>query len=497
MTLTNANDLFSVRRAGVLLHPTCLPGTLGVLGAGARRFVDFLAASGITVWQTLPIGPTHRDLSPYQSLSAHAGNQDFIDLSELLQAGLLADAELAQPISESRKHLLDIAAQRFFDGEGEPRNGLDLADFEEFWAKNDYWLDDFCLFSAIREVQDSPGWLHWTEPLRDRNPAALDRFIDDNQARLARIRFEQFLFNRQWQGLRDYARGKGILLFGDIPIFVAHDSADVWANRHLFKLDGRGEPTVVAGVPPDYFSPDGQHWGNPLYNWQAMAEDGYQWWLERLESQRHLFDLIRIDHFRGLQAYWEIPAETPQPRFGYWVPGPADHFLQACFNRFPDLPLVAENLGIISDDVEELRKRFRLPGMTVMQFGFDGSPTNPHLLHNHQPQDLVYTGTHDNDTTLGWYVSLDDHTRRYVNDYLGTTGDGMPWPVIEAAFRSVCFLAVVPLQDFLALGTEARFNTPGTVINNWTWQLDWNFPEDDLSNVIADAVKRHGRLPPD
>jgi 4-alpha-glucanotransferase len=497
MTSANANDLFSVRRAGVLLHPTCLPGTLGVLGAGARRFVDFLAASGITVWQTLPIGPTHRDLSPYQSLSAHAGNQDFIDLSELLRAGLLADTELTQPIAESRRQLLDIAAQRFFDGTGEAGNGLDLAGFEDFRAKNDYWLDDFCLFGAIREVQDSPGWLQWPEPLRDRDPTALQTFIDQNQARLARIRFEQFLFNHQWQALRDYARGKGVLLFGDIPIFVAHDSADVWANRHLFKLDERGDPTVVAGVPPDYFSVEGQHWGNPLYNWQVMAEDDYQWWLERLESQRHLFDLIRIDHFRGLQAYWEIPAETPAPRNGYWVSGPADHFLQACFNRFPDLPLVAENLGIISDDVEELRKRFRLPGMTVMQFGFDGSPNNPHLLHNHHARDLVYTGTHDNDTTLGWYQSLDEHTRRYVDEYLGSTGDGMPWPVIEAAFRSVCSLAVVPMQDFLGLGTEARFNTPGTITNNWIWQLDWNFPEEDLSKLIVDAVKRHGRLPQD
>ncbi|TYC62533.1 4-alpha-glucanotransferase [Marinobacter sp. BW6] len=497
MTSTGANDLFSVRRAGVLLHPTCLPGTLGVLGSGARRFVDFLAASGITVWQTLPIGPTHRDLSPYQSLSAHAGNQDLIDLSELLQVGLLADAELAQPIAESRRQLLDIAAQRFFDGHQPSQSGLDLAGFEEFRAKNDYWLDDFCLFCAIRETQDSPGWLQWPEPLRDREPGALTAFIDQNQARLARIRFEQFLFNHQWQALRDYARDKGILLFGDIPIFVAHDSAEVWANRHLFKLDARGEPTVVAGVPPDYFSAEGQHWGNPLYDWQAMAQEGYQWWLERLESQRHLFDLIRLDHFRGLQAYWEIPAEAPQPRYGYWVPGPADDFLNACFKRFPDLPLVAENLGIIGEDVEELRKRFDLPGMTVMQFGFDGSTDNPHLLHNHHPRDLVYTGTHDNDTTLGWYRSLDDGTRRYVNDYLGTTGEGMPWPVIEAAFRSVCSLAVVPMQDFMGLGTEARFNTPGTMTNNWIWQLDWNFSEEDLSKIIAEAVTRHGRRPSD
>ncbi|MDL0429511.1 4-alpha-glucanotransferase [Marinobacter sp. TBZ242] len=494
MTSHSTVDLFSTRRAGVLLHPTSLPGTWGVLGESARNFVDFLADSGLSIWQTLPIGPTHRDLSPYQSLSAHAGNPDFMDLSELLQAGLLIESELAQSAADSRPQLLSLAAQRFFNNEGRGGSGLDQADYQRFRAINDYWLDDFCLFGAIREVQDSPGWLQWPETLRDRDVGALQAFIDQNQPRLARIRFEQFLFHHQWQSLRDYARGKGVLLFGDIPIFVAHDSADVWANRDLFKLNQKGEPTVVAGVPPDYFSPHGQHWGNPLYNWEAMAVDGYQWWLERLESQRHLFDLIRIDHFRGLQAYWEIPAETPEPIHGYWVPGPGSHFLEACFSRFPDLPLVAENLGIISDDVEELRRRFRLPGMTVMQFGFDGSPDNPHLLHNHHSRDLVYTGTHDNDTTLGWYQSLDERTRRYVNAYLGVSGEDMPWPVIEAAFRSVCSLAIVPMQDFMGLGTEARFNTPGTVVNNWIWQLDWNLCPGNLSARIAESVQRHGRL---
>ncbi|MFN2359872.1 MAG: 4-alpha-glucanotransferase [Marinobacter sp.] len=495
MTVASNKDLFSTRRAGVLLHPTCLPGSVGVLGADARCFVDFLAASGISIWQTLPLGPTHQDLSPYQSLSAHAGNPDLIDLSELIQVGLLAEEELAQLTPGQRPRLLSLAAERFFNNHAPVESGPDRAGFERFRAFNDDWLDDFCLFCAIREVQDAPGWLQWPEPLRDRDSSALQAFISQNQPRLDRIRFEQFLFNHQWQALRDYAREQSILLFGDIPIFVAHDSADVWANRHLFRLDARGQPTVVAGVPPDYFSPDGQHWGNPLYNWETMAADGYQWWLDRLESQRHLFDLIRIDHFRGLQAYWEIPAETPGARYGYWVPGPGDDFLEACFRRFPDLPLVAENLGIISDDVEELRKRFGLPGMTVLQFGFDGSPNNPHLLHNHHARDLVYTGTHDNDTTLGWYLSLDEHTRRYVNDYLGCTGENMPWPVIEAAFRSVCSLAIVPMQDYIGLGTEARFNTPGTTTNNWGWQLDWNFCTEDLSGRIADSVQRHGRLP--
>ena len=495
MTFSSADDLFSTRRAGVLLHPTCLPGAWGVLGSSARTFVDFLADSGLSIWQTLPIGPTHPDLSPYQSLSAHAGNPHFIDLSELVEDGLLTEEELVLPAPHARHQLFALAAQRFFDNKGKGVNGFDQAGFQRFRETNGYWLDDFCLFCGIREVQSSQSWLQWPESLRDRDAGALQDFLGQSQSRLARICFEQFLFHHQWQALRDYARRRGILLFGDIPIFVAHDSADVWANRHLFKLDDRGESTVIAGVPPDYFCPDGQHWGNPLYNWEAMALEGYRWWLQRLESQRQLFDLLRIDHFRGLQAYWEIPAKRPEPRFGYWVPGPAEHFLEVCFTRFPDLPLVAENLGIISDDVEQLRKRFRLPGMTVMQFGFDGSSDNPHLLHNHHPRDLVYTGTHDNDTTLGWYQSLDDHTRRYVNAYLGVSGDDMPWPVIEAAFRSVCSLAIVPMQDLLGLGTEARFNTPGTVVNNWVWQLEWNFCNQGLSRRVDQLVQRHRRLP--
>jgi 4-alpha-glucanotransferase len=505
MTWCNTDDAFSVRRAGVLLHPTCLPGPWGILGQSARNFVDFLADSGLTVWQTLPIGPTHPDLSPYQSLSAHAGNPAFIDLTELVPENLLKDGELTHPASDSRRNLLTLAAQRFFNGQGKESDGFDQTGFQTFCDTNAYWLDDFCLFCAIRErqetaqgaeqddVQQKMGWSQWPEPLRDRDAESLRQFSNQNQPRLDRIRFEQFLFHHQWQALRHYARGRGILLFGDIPIFVAYDSADVWANRDLFKLNERGEPTVVAGVPPDYFSSEGQHWGNPLYKWDAMAGDGYQWWMQRLESQRHLFDLIRIDHFRGLQAYWEIPAETPEPKLGYWVPGPGDHFLKACFNRFPDLPLVAENLGVISDDVEELRKRFRLPGMTVIQFGFDGSPDNPHLVHRHDSRDLVYTGTHDNDTTLGWYKSLDDHTRHHVDTYLGTSGEDMPWPLIEAAMKSACSLAIVPMQDFLGLGAEARFNTPGTVVNNWLWQLDGSLCRQELSNRISALLQKHGR----
>jgi len=482
--------LFEARRAGVLLHPTALGGEYGILGATARRFVDFMAKSGLSIWQTLPVGPTHSDLSPYQSLSAHAGHPDFIDLSELVALGLIRRDELDPSAERSKQVLVKLAARRFFGGEGQLRR----QDFEDFCSEQGDWLDDFSIFCGIRETLQGMSWTEWPAPLRDRHPEAVAQFVRENAEPIQAVRFEQFLFRHQWQSLKAYAAERGVLLFGDIPIFVAHDSADVWANRHLFKLDREGNPTVVAGVPPDYFSSEGQHWGNPIYDWDAMAEDGYQWWLQRLESQRQLFDLIRIDHFRGLESFWEIPEATPQPRFGYWAPGPGRKFLNACFERFPGLPLVAENLGIISDEVEQLRREFRLPGMTVIQFGFDGNPDNPHLLHRHQPGDLVYTGTHDNDTSLGWYQSLDDHTRTYVNRYLGTDGTGMPWPIVEAAFSSVCWLAMVPMQDFLGLGSEARFNTPGTVQGNWVWQLELSQCTDELAEKIREAISRHERI---
>lgn len=486
-------NLFQSRRAGVLMHPTCLKSQWGVIGARAREFVDFLASAGLMVWQTLPVGPTHADLSPYQSLSAHAGNPDFVDLEELTLSGLLQNEDFERALEgNGRRYLFELAARRFFErASADPEEHRRYSEFE---ADNKYWLDDFSLFCAIRETTPETPWLKWPAELRDRHPEALRNFAVGADKELQRIRFEQYIFHQQWQGLRQYAHERRVQLFGDIPIFVAHDSADVWANRQLFKLDRQGNSTVVAGVPPDYFSSEGQHWGNPLYNWEAMAVDGYQWWLLRLGRQRQLYDLIRIDHFRGLESYWEIPADDPWPRHGYWVAGPGAKFLEACFEAFPDLPLVAENLGIINEEVEELRRAFQLPGMTVLQFGFDGSPQNPHLTHNHEHNNLVYTGTHDNDTTLGWYLSLDDHTRNYVNRYLGSRGEDMPWPVIQAAFRSVSTLAIIPMQDLLGLDSTARFNTPGTIENNWLWQLDWRDVVPDLAGRIRELAGLYGRL---
>ncbi|ERS12099.1 4-alpha-glucanotransferase [Marinobacter sp. EN3] len=483
------NPVLARRRAGVLLHPTALPGTSGKLGAAARQFVDVLAEAGITVWQTLPLGPTHADLSPYQSLSAHAGSPVLIDLAELVAPGLLDSQELA---TFTRTEALEHASQRFHAGRYRETEVFNPQAYQDF-LEHHQWLDDFALFMTAREAFPGVNWLDWPDDLRDHKPTALEALRESHQSTLERVCLEQYLFFEQWTALRHYAAERGIWLFGDIPIFVAHDSADVWAAPHLYKLDSEGKPRVIAGVPPDYFSPEGQHWGNPLFDWQRMAEDGYRWWVQRLASQQERFDLLRIDHFRGLQAYWEIPADNPRPAHGYWVPGPADDFLETCFRALPRLPLVAENLGIIGEDVEALRHRFRLPGMTVMQFGFDGSATNPHLLHNHKEWDLVYTGTHDNDTTLGWYQSLDERTREHVNRYLRINSPDLPWPVIQAAMGSVSRLVIVPIQDLLGLGSEARFNTPGTIQGNWIWTL----PEDYRARIdipgLRTIVNLYGR----
>lgn len=482
--------VFNRRRAGVLLHPTALPGIHGKLGQPARQFVDYLALMGMTVWQTLPTGPTHADLSPYQSLSAHAGNSELIDLTELVPLGLLTDEELS---SQPRAAALKAAGTRFLTEATWADRPLKQEAWHQFLANHKSWLDDFALFVAIRDALGGIPWYDWPMPLRKREPQALEAFATGHQEAIRHICFEQFVFYTQWQAIRRYASDRGVLLFGDIPIFVAHDSADVWAHPDMFKLDEGGHPTVIAGVPPDYFSPDGQHWGNPLYDWSAMAKQGYRWWIDRLASQRENFDLLRIDHFRGLQAFWEIPAGDPRPVNGHWVAGPSDEFLSACFDQLPDLPLVAENLGIIGDDVEALRHRFKLPGMTVMQFGFDGSPGNPHLLHNHKELDLVYTGTHDNDTTLGWYLGLNESTRQYVNRYLRVTPDHATSQMIQAAMGSVSKLVIIPIQDLLGLDSSARFNTPGTTVNNWVWQLPENYPVITRPDSIKEMVRMFGR----
>jgi 4-alpha-glucanotransferase len=376
------------RRAGVLLHPTSLPGESGhgELGRQALRFVDFLATCGFTVWQTLPLGPTHADGSPYQCLSVHAGNAELICLRDLVKRGWLDEAGG------------DVHASlaRAWDGFGRLASKAERRAWADFRETHDAWLLDYARYQTIRNLQQGASWYEWPAGLRDRETGELARLDRDCASAIEQVCFEQFIFFEQWHALRDYARRRGVLLFGDIPIYVAHDSADVWTGREYFSIDDAGQPDVVAGVPPDYFSATGQRWGNPLYRWDRMAEDGYRWWIERFRSQLDMFDIVRLDHFRGFEKYWEIPADSETAVEGVWRAGPGAGLFEALTEEFGPLPLVAEDLGSITPEVDALRDRFGMPGMKIMQFAFEGGPENPYLPQHHTENAVVYTGTHDN-----------------------------------------------------------------------------------------------------
>lgn len=414
----------------MLLHPTSLPG--GGLGH-AGEFLDCLRQAGMSVWQMLPVGPPGADGSPYFGGSAFAGH------SELAGAAETPPAD-AQPA-------------------------------EAFAAEQAYWLDDYVLFVALGAEQDGAPWWAWPAALRDREPGALAAARRRLAEPIRRITAGQLAFDSAWRGLRAQAIERNVLLFGDVPIYVAPDSADVWAHRELFSVDDTGRMDAVAGVPPDYFARDGQCWGNPTYRWERLAADGYRWWIERLRVQLARFDLLRLDHFRGFEAYWEVPAGAQSARDGRWLPGPGASLLAAARTALGRLPLVAEDLGVITPAVEQLRSAFGLPGMRVLQFGFDGSPDNPHLPHTYPCRCVAYTGTHDNDTTAGWFASLDSATRAHVTAYLGCDAGAVVPTMVKAVLGSKAELAVVPVQDLLELGSAARMNVPGSNAGNWRWRL--------------------------
>lgn len=495
-----ATNLLDRRRAGVLLHPTSLPSTsdnegVGCLGEEAFRFITFLANSGFSVWQMLPIGPTQSDLSPYQSLSAHAGNPDLIDPRWLILRKLIGDISPGEwQDGATRSSLWQEAAARFAESASE----LERVDYQHFCGTQAFWLNDYAAFRVLRERYHRQPWYEWPPEARRPSPAWRDQLATEEAGRLSALYFEQYVFECQWRELRDFARHQGIFLFGDMPIFVSPDSADVWANQRLFRLDDEGRPAVVAGVPPDYFSEDGQRWGNPLYDWQAMAADGFRWWLQRVDTALAHFDLIRIDHFRGFEACWEIPADAEHASAGRWVQVPGDALLGALARHYPHLhpalPFVAENLGVITPEVEALRAAYALPGMRILQFAFDGNPRNPYLEHAHTPDSVVYTGTHDNDTTLGWHNSLPEDVRSRVGDYFGYPGESMPWPLIRAALMSVAQLAVIPMQDLLELDSQHRMNIPGTAAGNWTWRFQWAQVSATLSGKLRHMLSLYNRL---
>ncbi len=471
------------RQSGILLHLTSLPGPYGSgdLGRNAYHFVDWLATAGQSWWQVLPVGPPGMANSPYMCLSAFAGSALLVDLADLVENGWLDADDLSAGAQFSpraveygkvmawRESILAKAARSFFAGNGsQPKEA-----FSSFTGSH-AWLNDYALFKVLSDESGGKPWTAWPEKLRRREKAAVAEAVADREGEVNVQRFIQWRFFERWSALRAYAASKGVAIMGDLPIFVAHNSADVWEHRDLNFLDERGDRTVVAGVPPDYFSATGQRWGNPLYRWDRMKSTGYRWWKERVKASMELFDLVRIDHFRGFEAFWEIPAAEKTAVNGAWVKGPGIGFFRSLKRSIGDLPIVAEDLGVITPEVTEMRDAFGLPGMKVLQFAFAGGPENGFLPHNHVENAVVYTGTHDNDTTVGWYTAATEHEKDFARRYFQTDGSEIHWTLIRGALQSVARLALVPFQDVLGLPTQHRMNTPGTVDHNWEWRFAWD-----------------------
>jgi len=486
------------RSGGILLHPTSLPGPYGIgdLGPQAYRFVDWLASTGCRLWQVLPLGPTGYGDSPYQCFSAFAGNPYLISFDGLIEDGLLTQDDFADmpKFNVSRVDFgllipwkLDLllkAFSRLSSVSDDLRK-----EFDAFCSDNASWLDDFALFMSLKESNGGGAWNEWSENLRKRKKTAMNKARKELAEGIQRYSFYQFIFFRQWNKLRAYANERNVKIIGDIPIFIAYDSADAWSNADLFFLGEDSLPTVVAGVPPDYFSATGQLWGNPLYRWDVHKETNYAWWLDRFRSVLKMVDIVRVDHFRGFAGYWEIPYGQPTAEKGQWVPGPGGDFFKAMIvglvkSADSDLPIIAEDLGVITPDVEALRDEFNLPGMKILQFGFDKAE-NPFLPHNYVSNCVAYTGTHDNDTALGWYVSAPDHEKDFARRYLRVVGSDFSWDLIRSIWSSVAVYAVTPMQDALSLGTEARMNFPSKLGGNWEWRMS----EDDMSEEFANKFR--------
>lgn len=485
------------RGAGVLLHPTSLPGPdgIGTLGEEADRLVDWLAGARQAYWQILPLVAVDEGGSPYNALSAMAGNPLLIDLRRLADEGLLDPADLASAGAGegtrvdyrevTARHAAALAAaHRAFRSGAAP--DLD-APFRRYREANAWWLEDYSLFRVLRERYAGASWTRWDPALRDRHPEALAAARADEAEGIERHELAQFLFDRQWAAVRSRATAAGVRVIGDIPIFVAHDSADVWADQALFELEPGGEPRVVSGVPPDYFSETGQRWGNPLYDWDRLRARSYDWWIRRFRRTLEWVDLVRVDHFRGFESYWEIPVEEETAVNGRWRKGPGRALFDAVEAELGDVPVIAEDLGLITQEVEDLRDELALPGMRVLQFAFDGDPRNPHLPGNYPENVVGYTGTHDNDTTIGWWEAAPEDVKERARAALPPSDAPLHWRFLEMVFGSAAALAVAPVQDLLGLDSAARMNVPGTSGSNWSWRL----PADSLT---ADVQARLGEL---
>ena len=487
-----------MRSSGILMHISSLPSPYGIgtMGKAARQFADFLHRAGQHYWQLLPIGQTGFGNSPYQTCSTCAGNPYFIDLDLLIEDGLLLASEVQAIDWESHSERVDYDFQSSVRWDllyrafrrGADRYERDISGFR----RENPWVEEYALFMAVRRSRGSESWELWPEELRKRKKGVKESYATVLAEDMNFYIFLQFLFYRQWNELRDYIHSLGIEIIGDLPIYVPYDSCDVWANPELFQLDEQGRPTAVAGCPPDYFSEDGQLWGNPLYDWEKMRQDGYQWWMERLRNASKLFDVIRIDHFRGLESYWAVPFGEETARNGKWVKGP-DHDLIAAIGRnFPKLRLIAEDLGLLTPEVVQLQRDSGYPGMKVLEFAFVPDEPSSYLPHRYERNCICYSGTHDNETLRQWLEALDDRTAAYVMEYLGAkTREDCLWGILRAGMASVADTFVAQMQDYLELGAEARMNEPGTVgAENWSWRVE----ESMLTNELADRIARMTKL---
>ena len=510
-TLADVTETLPDRVGGVLLHVSSLPGRdlIGTMGAPAHRFVDWLADAGASVWQILPLNQNGKDDSPYFSSSAFAGSPWLIDLDVLSVAGLLDAAVVADVLHDHphgarvpfdelyrrKEPVLRQAADAFLADPGHPWR----ADYDAF-IEREHWLADTSLFFVLRNRYGRP-WNEWPSGLRRFDASSVEAARAEHAAEIERVQVIQFFFEHQWRSVRAAAADRGIAIVGDLPIYVAHDSADVWTNQGQFHLDDEGRMTVQSGVPPDYFSETGQLWGNPLYRWDVMAGDGFAWWLARLRRCLDLTDLVRLDHFRALAAYWAVAADAQDAIDGQWQPGPGQSFLDAVRSEFPDFPFVAEDLGTLDDDVLDLRDRNGLPGMRIVQFGFDGTSDNPHLPHAYPETCIVYTGTHDNEPIAAWWAGLDEVDRVVVGQYYGHGAEAdagrATWSFIEAAIASRAAVAVVPMQDLLVLDERSRMNDPSTTLGNWGWRMPPDGAGPDLARSLRTLFERYARALPD
>lgn len=498
------------RQGGILLHPTSLPNTqgIGTLGSEARDFLDFCCRSGSRLWQVCPLGPTGYGDSPYQCFSAFAGNPLLIDLEQLVSYGLLSKAQVASladlPQDKvdfgaiiPRKMALLLDAWKNYERAKSSKPAVQTMSYRlaSFHTANKSWLNDYALFMALKDKFEGKSWNFWPQDIRDRTDAALHHYRQELKATIEFHIFIQGLFFEQWTAIKAYGASCGVKVLGDMPIFVAYDSADVWTRRDLFQLDEQGQPLAVAGVPPDYFSPTGQLWGNPLYRWENHRAENYAWWIAVIKEKLKLYDYLRIDHFRGFAGYWSVPFGEPTAQKGAWIPAPGKELFATIHAALGNAPIIAEDLGVITPDVVELMESFGFPGMKVLQFAFDSAEGNDHVPHNYKPHSLVYTGTHDNDTVRGWFMGARDEDRTRTREYLNLqeSDKDIHWGFIRAAYATVATIAVIPLQDVLGLDASGRMNTPGSLGNNWAWRYKKSDLRPGYAEKLAKLARTYGR----